>query len=158
MHEHNDEALYRPAHGRAPYGTYHSVVGLDRYSSELKTPVGKVSVRFEGRDGLRVTIRHPDPFFRAVEKAWNHQSDLGERDVHARFWGLTEAEVSGSFDFKQRVDLVSSFLTLAASALDALANGQRAEIASLEEHARQLRVNPASSTQSPYIMSPREVL
>lgn len=143
MHERNDETLHRAAHGRSPFGTYHSV-GLDRFLTELRTPTGRVPVCFEGRDGLKVTIRHKDPFFRALEAAWNQQPDFAERDVHARFWGLTEPEIRGGFDFQERVELVSRFLTLAASALEALASGQRSEVASLEEHARHLRLNPPS--------------
>ena len=148
MHERNDETLSRAAHGRAPFGTCDSVVGLDRFLTELRTPVGRVSVCFEGRDGQNAVIRHPDPFFRALETAWNQAPDLGERDVHARFWGLAEPEIRGGFNFQERVDLVSRFLTLAASALEVLSSGQRAEVASLEEHARHLRLNNAPQNTS----------
>lgn len=153
MHEHNDQALHRPAHGRAPFGTLHSPLGLERYDGEIESASGPISVRFEGREGPRVTICHPDPFFRALECAWNDQPDFGQRDVHARFWGLTEPEISAGFDFQERVALVSDFLTLGASALEALSQGQRAEIASLEEHAGQLQLTtPHSHTMQ------REVL
>lgn len=141
MHERNDETLHRAAHGRAPFGTLHSVVGLDRYVANLNAAAGRYQVCFEGREGSRVTIDHRDPFFRALERAWNEQPDFGERDVHSRFWGLAEPEISGGFDFRERVDLISGFLTLAASALEALSSGQRAEVASLEEHARHLKLS-----------------
>lgn len=140
MHERNDETLHRAAHGRAPFGTCHSVIGLDRYVAELKTPLGRVSTCFEGREGSQVVIRHPEPFFRALEHAWNDRPDFGQRDVHERFRSLITDEVSGSFDVGQRVTLVSRFLNIAASALEVLATGQHAEVASLEEHARQLRI------------------
>lgn len=141
MHERNDETLHRAAHGRAPFGTYHSLKGLDRFLAELRTPMGRVPITFEGRDGLKVLIGHHDPFFRALEAAWNQEPDFGERDVHARFWGLTDPSIRGGFSFRERVELVSRFLTLGASALEALASGQRTEVASLEEHARHLRLN-----------------
>lgn len=136
MHERNDETLDRAAHGRSAYGTYDSVLGLDRYVADLATASGRYSVLFEGRDGVRAVIRHPDPFFRALERAWNEHPGLGERDVHACFWGLTEPEIRGGFDFAERVALISGFLTLAATAVELLANGQHPEVASLEEHAR----------------------
>jgi hypothetical protein len=118
------------------------VIGLDRYIAELGTPLGRVVIVFEGREGPRVAIRHPEPFFRALEQAWNDGPNLGERDVHARFWELVKPESGASLGFKQRVSVVSAFLNLAAVALDVLASGQHSEVASLEEHARQLRLNP----------------
>ena len=147
MHERNDETLHRASHGRAPFGTYHSPVGLERYIAELKTPLGRVSVCFEGQDGPRVAIRHGEPFFRALERAWNDSPGRADWDVHASFAGLSNPEIPGGFDFEQRVKVISAFLILAAEAIEVLASGQHSEVASLEEHARQLRLKSKATRE-----------
>lgn len=144
MHERNDETLQRPAHGRAAFGTHHSTLGLERYVAEFGTPPRRYRVAFEGRNGPKAAISHSDPFFRALENAWNERPDFAQKDVHARFWGLTEPGVRGGFSFEERVTLVSSFLTTAAAALEVLASGQHPEVDSLEEHAQHLRLQGTS--------------
>lgn len=146
MHERNDEMLRRAARGRESLENPYREIGLERFLGEFGAACGRYSVCFEGRYGPRATIRHPDPFFRALEEAWNEHPDFTERDVHARFGRLTAAEVAGGFSFKERVSLIASFLTVAASALEVLATGQTSEVASLEEHARQLQLHPTLTT------------
>lgn len=143
MHERNDEALNRPAHGRAPFGSYDSTRGMERYVTEMSTPLGRVAVIFEGRRKIRASVCHPEIFFRTLESAWNGAPDLGQPDVHARFQAVAERGESREFGAVQRCLIVSEFLHKAASALDALATGQHSEVASLEEHARQIRLTPA---------------
>lgn len=144
MHERNDEALNRPAHGRAPFGSYDSSRGMERYVTEMSTPLGRVAVIFEGGRRMTVSVCHPEVFFRKLEAAWNRPPDLDQADVHARFQAVAESGESREFGAEQRCLIVSEFLNKAASALDALTTGQRAEVASLEEHARQIRLITAS--------------
>ena len=139
MHERNDETLNRPAHGRSSFGTYDSERGLDRYVTEMSTPLGRVAVIFEGGRKVSVSVCHPEIFFRSLERTWNSAPESGQGDVHAKFRQIAASGESREFGVEQRSLLVSEFLHKAASALEALTDGQRAEVASLEEHAHQIR-------------------
>lgn len=148
MYERNDEALNRPSHGRAIFGTYDSELGMESYLTEMSTPSGRVAVIFEGRKKVRVTVCHPEQFFRTLERAWNHTPDFGNRDIHSRFQQVAESGASSAFGLEQRALVVSEFLAKAASALEALSVGQRSEVASLEEHARQIRLTADQKEQT----------
>ena len=148
MYERNDEALNRPSHGRATFGTYESDLGMESYLTEMSTPAGRVAVIFEGRKKVRVTVCHPERFFRTLEHAWNQTPDFGNRDIHSRFQEVAASGVSSEFGSQQRALIVSEFLAKAASALEALSVGQRSEVASLEEHARQIRLTADKKEQS----------
>lgn len=139
MHENNDQAIDRLAHGRSAYGPPHSPRGLEQFPTYLRTSVGRVPMVFIGSEDLKVKIEHEEPFFRDLEVAWNSGADLSDRDVHARFHSLTQPNERGNLSHHRRVLLVSDFLNSAAAALEALSGGQRSEIASLEEHSRQIK-------------------
>lgn len=149
MHERNDEALNRAAHGRASFRGHDSAQGMEQYVTEMSTPLGRVSLIFESERRVKVSVCHAERFFRCLEKAWNELPDFGESDIHAKFHRLAADGDSRALGLEQRRLVVGEFLHKAASALDALALGQRAEIASLEEHARQLHLatNSPRSTQ-----------
>ena len=140
MNERNDETLNRAAHGRASFGEYDLSRGMDQYVTEMSTPLGRVALVFENQRRVRVSVCHSEEFFRSLETAWNESPDLGESDVHAKFQKVAEEVDSQCFELEQRCLMVGEFLHKAASALEALSEGQRAEIASLEEHARQLQL------------------
>ncbi len=141
VHEKNDQATDRFAHGRSAFGPPHSQRGLDRFPTYLRSSSGRVPVEFVGTQNLEVRIEHAEPFFRELESAWNSGPDLSDRDVHARFRSLTRPDMEGDLTCHRRRALVSDFLNSAAAALEALSRGQRSEIASLEEHARQLSLH-----------------
>ncbi len=140
MNERNDEALNRAAHGRASFGAYDPTRGMEQYVTEMSTPLGRVALVFENQRRVRVSVCHSEAFFRSLEAAWNEFPDLGETDVHAKFQKIAEEADSPSFEPEQKCLMVGEFLHKAASALEALSDGQQAEIASLEEHARQIHL------------------
>lgn len=148
MNERNDEALNRAAHGRACFGDYDPNRGMDQYVTEMSTPLGRVALVFENQRRVRVSVCHSEQFFRSLETAWNESPDLGESDVHAKFQRVAEEAESPSFEFEQKCLVVGEFLHKAASALEALSEGQRAEIASLEEHARQLHLTYSDAEEA----------
>lgn len=104
----------------------------DCYKSNVRTPMGKVEVKFLNDPMLTVRFECAEPFFQKVQDTWN-QCQADRQDPHEPFQQLVWQ--SSEWEEAERKLFVRDFLQAASSASRELEQGDGEACGSLEHHA-----------------------